>query len=129
MDKALQHVICIDDEENILEITQMCLETIGEFQVTTCCSGAKGIAVALKSPPDVILLDMMMPEMDGMETLRQIRTYRELDNVIVVFMTARVQAGEIAEYLESGAAGVIAKPFDPMMISDKLNGIWKNRKL
>ena len=127
MESALQHILCIDDEENILEITRMCLEDIGGFQVTTCSSGAEGIKAALEIHPDLILVDMMMPEMDGSETLRQIRIHQELDNIIVVFMTARVQPHEIAEYIEKGAAGVIAKPFDPMGICDELNSIWNKR--
>src|SRR5688572_825845 len=106
------HVLCIDDEDDILTVAKLCLEAVGGFQVTACHSGKEGVEKALEVKPDLILIDVMMPGMDGPATLKLLRTYTELDATPVVFMTARVQPGEIQEYIKLGGAAVVAKPFN-----------------
>lgn len=125
MSKTLQHILCIDDEADILEVAKMSLETVGEFTVTTLSSGAEAVAKAVGINPDFILVDMMMPGMDGRSTLAALRKLPELNRVPIAFMTARVQANEQKEYLELGAAGVVPKPFDPMTLADEVRAIWE----
>lgn len=103
-----------DDDPDIRAIADLSLRVVGGFQVTLASSGREALAMALRQTPDLILLDMMMPGMDGLETLRHLRSHPELTAVPVVFMTAKVQARDRDEMLAAGALGVIAKPFDPM---------------
>ena len=124
MSKELNHILCIDDEADILRVAQLCLETMGGYQVTCCNNGNVGIEKAKELKPDIILIDVMMAGMGGPQTLKQLRTFPELDNIPVVFMTARIQPEEVEEYLKLGAAAVIAKPFEPMKISDEIKEIW-----
>lgn len=122
--KALRTVLYIEDEADIQAVARLALEAIGGFVVDTCGSGSEGVARALASPPDLILLDVMMPEMDGPATLRALRQQPKLADVPVVFMTAKVQPQEISHYRALGAIDVIAKPFDPMTLADQVRKIW-----
>ena len=125
MDAQLKHVLCIDDEPDILEVAKMALETIGDFNVTSCGSGREGIHQAEILKPDIILLDVMMPEMDGPSTLKLLQANPVVANIPVIFMTAKVQPSELADYLALGAIGVIPKPFDPMTLSGDVEAFWK----
>jgi two-component system, OmpR family, response regulator len=125
MPSELQHILCVDDEDDILEVTSLCLESIGGFRVTCCGSGADIVSVVERERPDMVLLDVMMPHMDGPSTLRLLQEASASPHVPVVFMTARVQPAEVGEYLELGAVGVVAKPFDPMLISAQVVEIWR----
>ena len=89
--------------------------------------GISAMYLALTQPFDVIVLDVMMPGMDGPETLKQLRTFPALADTPVVFMTAKVQPQEVQGYLNLGALGVIAKPFDPMTLAEQLRAIWRMR--
>lgn len=113
----------MDDQEDILRIAELALRAVGKMQVELASSAPEGIERARQSPPDVILMDMMMPEMDGLTALGLIRGVRELERVPVVFMTARVQREEVAGYIAAGAIGVIRKPFSPMALADELRGL------
>ena len=111
------HVLHIDDEPDIRELAAISLGLDFEFEVRSCASGKDGLADAAKSRPDLILLDVMMPVMDGPETLRHLRENPKTADIPVVFMTARVQARELDHFKSLGAAGVISKPFDPMTLA------------
>lgn len=126
MSKELKHILCVDDEPDILDIAMIGLADVGGFQVTGCNDGQEGIERAMMLKPDLILLDMMMPEMDGVQTLAKIKEHAEISGIPVVFMTARAQPGEIEGYIKMGAAAVISKPFNPMTLSQKMMDIWKN---
>ena len=128
MSKKLNSVLCIDDEPNILELIKLCLETVGGLNVTCCSNAAEGIIKANEMRPDFILIDMMMPEMDGAMTLKELRKNTDFDNTPIVFMTARIQKAEVDEYLKLGVTAVLAKPFDPMKISDEVKTIWETFK-
>ena len=91
MPDSLHHILCIDDEPDILEIARLCLETVGNYKVVTCKGGKEGIAQAMQSPPDLILIDVMMPDMDGPTTFRKIKEISTLEKIPIIFMTARVQ--------------------------------------
>jgi two-component system OmpR family response regulator len=121
---ALHRILFVEDDPDIQVVATMALESIGGFQVLPCSSGAEALARCAEFAPDLVLLDVMMPKMDGPATLEALRGLSAFDATPVVFMTARVQAHEVAHYRELGAADVIAKPFDPMTLADTVRGIW-----
>ena len=124
MNNELHTIMLVEDEPDILEISRLALEATASFAVHTCNSGQKAIDMAPKIKPDLIILDMMMPGMDGLTTLKLLRENTELQDIPIIFMTAKAQNNEIKRYIESGALGVISKPFDPMHLSDEILQIW-----
>lgn len=124
IDSALNRIMHVDDEPDIREVTRLALEDVGGFTVESCASGAQAIEKALDFNPEIILLDVMMPGMSGPEVLEALRSQRETEETPVIFMTAKVQAREIAALTELGAIGVIEKPFDPMTMSSLVTEIW-----
>ncbi|WP_435640449.1 response regulator [Micavibrio aeruginosavorus] len=125
MTKApLHHILYIDDEEDIRTVAQMALEMVGGMSVAVCCCGRDGLDAARANPPQMILLDVMMPDMDGPETLAALRADPALAGIPVAFMTAKIRPEEISELMKLGAAGVIAKPFDPMILADQVRNVW-----
>lgn len=123
---ALRHILFVEDDSDIQVVATMALESLGGFSVTVCSSGSEALSRFAELAPDLVLLDVMMPGMDGPATLEALRRLPEAAKVPVVFMTARVQAHETARYLELGAVDVIAKPFDPMTLSDTVRSIWRS---
>jgi CheY-like chemotaxis protein len=107
----------IDDEPDIRDIVAMSLGSDAEFVVRSCASGMEGLAAAARDAPDLVLLDVMMPVMDGPMTLVQLRASARTAAIPVVFMTAQVGSGEIEQLKSLGVAGVIAKPFDPVTLA------------
>ena len=97
------------------------------FDVMTADSGAAALESIAANSPDIVLLDVMMPGMDGPATLKSLRTLPGLENTPVIFVTAKVQQAEVDYYLELGALEVISKPFDPMTLSSQLRQIWELR--
>jgi CheY-like chemotaxis protein len=122
----LGHVACIDDSEDILRLVALALQQIGKLQTTTFSDARSALAAFSEEKPDLILLDVMMPEMDGLEALNSISSDAALAKIPVVFMTARVRPSEVSQYMTLGAAGVIPKPFDPITLSTTLRTIWLN---
>lgn len=110
-------VLYVDDDDDIREIAVMSLELEPEFAVRACSSGEEAIGVLGEWNPDVVLLDVMMPGMDGPETLERMREKAAADLPPVLFCTARSQARDVDHYLSLGATGVISKPFDPMSLA------------
>ncbi|MES2906996.1 MAG: response regulator [Pseudomonadota bacterium] len=125
MTSALKNILCVDDDSNILDIVRLSLEKVGGFSVTACNDGQSAVDKADEINPDLIILDVMMPGLDGPSTLKRMRTNTKLDKIPVIFMTARVQSSEIEDYVKLGAAGVISKPFDPMTMPGEVASIWK----
>jgi CheY-like chemotaxis protein len=124
MTKALERILYVEDDPDIQAIALMVLDSISGFAVEPCSSGSEALAKAVAFAPDLVLLDVMMPGMDGPETLKALRQFPELQKTPVVFMTAKVQPQEIQEYMALGAVGVIAKPFDPMTLTQELQDVW-----
>lgn len=120
-------ILYIDDEADIREIAQMALELDPEFAVRTCASGREGIAAARDWEPALILLDVMMPELDGTAVLRLLRGDPSTSKIPIVFITARTQAQEAAHLRALGARGVIAKPFDPMTLAGQVRDFLDER--
>ncbi len=112
-------VLYVDDNDAIRDVVEMCLEISDELEVRTCSSGGESIDVAMDWRPDLVLMDVMMPGIDGITAFKMMKERPELADVNLVFVTARVQKSEIAEYMELGAAGVIEKPFVPMELADQ----------
>lgn len=124
-DPSLRRILFVEDDPDIQTVARMALEAIGGFTVLACGSGSEALSRLGEFNPDLVLLDVMMPGMDGPATLAALRQIPAGRDLPVVFMTARVQAQEVAAYREMGAEDVIAKPFDPMMLSEQVSSIWK----
>jgi CheY-like chemotaxis protein len=122
--RDLRRILYVEDDEPIRLVGLMTLQAVGRFEVVVCASGAEAIAQAPGARADLILLDVMMPGMNGPETLARLRAIPATATTPVVFLTARVQAEEVAELRALGAAEVLSKPFDPMTLSDQLRRIW-----
>lgn len=120
----LNKILLVEDEPDIQKIASMALEMVGNFQVQVCDSGKEALDQVADIQPDLILLDVMMPEMDGPTTLKEMRKIPEINQTPIVFLTAKVQPQEIAEYKALGALGVIQKPFDPMALATQVRNIW-----
>lgn len=113
-------VLLVDDEEDIRKIGKLSLEAVGGFETNVASDANEAIALARSKHPDVILMDVMMPEMDGLAVLAKLKLLDDLRMIPVVFMTAKVQQAEVQKYLSAGAIGVVQKPFDPMTLSAEL---------
>jgi CheY-like chemotaxis protein len=122
----LNKIMLVEDEPDIQAVAVLALESIGGFTVETCNSGKEAIERAGGFAPDLILLDIMMPGMDGLVTLNSLREIPEIAKIPVIFMTAKVQSHEIDYYKKQGAIGVIPKPFDPMTLSETIKDVWEN---
>ncbi|MBE0510486.1 MAG: response regulator [Chromatiales bacterium] len=122
---SLQRILYVEDESDIQAVAKLALEMVGGFEVKICSSGEEALAVAEAFAPQLLLLDVMMPGIDGPGTLAALRDIPSLAEVPAVFMTAKVQTNEVAYYKSLGALGVIAKPFDPMGLADEVRRIWE----
>ena len=122
--KPLQKILYTEDEADIRSIAEIALEDIGGFTVKYCSSGLEALEHGLAFQPDLLLMDVMMPGMDGPTTLQKLRAIPELAAVPAIFMTAKIQAQEIAEYKAMGVAHVISKPFDPMQLAQQIRDFW-----
>ena len=110
-------VLLIEDEDHIREVAQISLEAVAGWEVLAASGGAEGVAIAEEQHPDAILLDVMMPDVDGPETLVRLRASAKTQDIPVVFLTAKAQAAEQRQLFELGAIGVVQKPFDPMQLA------------
>lgn len=127
MTGTLNTILYIEDEADIRTVAQLALEAVGGFTLKVCGSGEEAVQAGPGFKPDLILLDVMMPGMDGPTTLAALRGDPALKDTPVIFMTAKVQPSEIQQYRDLGALDVIAKPFDPMALAEQVRSIW-NRK-
>jgi len=121
----LKHILLVEDDPDIQMVATLALETIGSFKVDVCSSGIEALETTQDITPDLILLDVMMPNMDGPQTLEALQARPETAQIPVIFMTAKVQTHEVKSYQALGAIEVIAKPFDPMTLADSIREIWK----
>jgi CheY-like chemotaxis protein len=121
----LTRILYVDDDVTLQMMTRLSLEKIGGFTVLVCGSGREAVEQAPAFAPDLVLLDVVMPGMDGLETLRALRGIASLGAVPVLFMTAKTQPDEIATLRAAGAADVVSKPYDPMGLSQQIREIWE----
>ncbi|HHT00810.1 MAG TPA: response regulator [Thiomicrospira sp.] len=122
----LQKILYAEDEPDIQSIAQMALEMMGGYTLKVCNNGQEAVDAAEAFAPDLILLDVMMPTMDGPTALQTMRQNPALKEVPVIFMTAKVQHQEIEDYKAMGAIDVIAKPFDPMTLPETIKKLWES---
>jgi CheY-like chemotaxis protein len=120
----LQRILLVEDEKDIQIVARLALEDIGTFQVLVCSSGQEALAKAPAFEPDLILLDVLMPDLDGLATLEAMRGVPSLASVPVIFLTARARSQDVQEYRRAGALDVILKPFDPLTLAEQIRGVW-----
>jgi two-component system OmpR family response regulator len=123
----LNRILYVEDDPDIQAVARLALEAIGGFSVKACSSGQEALAALREFAPDVILLDVMLPGMDGPAMLAALRATEQARDTPVVFITAKVQPQEVARYKAMGALDVIAKPFDPLTLSARIRDIWARR--
>lgn len=120
----LHRILYAEDEPDIQAVAKLALELLGGFQVQICANGQEALQTARDFMPDLILLDVMMPGMDGPSTLGHLRADPATAGIPVIFLTAKVQLDEVVYYQSLGALNVIAKPFDPMALAAQVRQIW-----
>jgi CheY-like chemotaxis protein len=120
----LNKIMAVEDEPDIRMVLQVALHDVAGFDLRVCSSGKEAVEAAPGFRPDLVLLDVMMPEMDGPDTLAALRELPETADTPVIFLTAKVQPQEVARFKELGALGVISKPFDPMSLADAVREVW-----
>jgi len=124
--EELTKILYAEDEADIREIATLALESIGGLEVASCSTGAQVIDLAIDFQPQLILLDVMMPEMDGPTTLDALKDHSSLNTVPVIFLTAKILPAEIDRFKSLGAIEVICKPFDPLTLAEQIKEIWSH---
>jgi len=127
--RPLQKILMVDDERDIREVARLALELVGGYTVCLCASGAQALAEGPAFAPDLIVLDVMMPGMDGPATLAALRRTVPFASTPVVFMTAKAQPQQVQQFLALGAVDVVAKPFQAMQLAQQLAAIWNQLTL
>ncbi len=122
---ALQEVLYVEHDPDIRVVARMALETLGGLRVCSCASGTEALAALDRCQPDAVLLDVMMPDLDGPATLALLRQHPAGRDLPVIFMTAKAQAHEVHHYRSLGAIGVITKPFDPWTLAEQVRALWR----
>ncbi|MEL6605225.1 MAG: response regulator [Cyanobacteria bacterium J06614_10] len=115
-----RRILIVDDDADIREATQLCLEITGQWEVLKAGNGPEGIAIACSEQPDAILLDMMLPGMDGLTILQRLRATPETEKIPIIILTAKAQSSEQKTFRQLKVASVIIKPYDPLTISDQI---------
>ncbi len=125
MAESLKRILYVEDEESIAEVAIMTLEDLGGFEVKHCSSGQEALDALAAFAPQLVLLDVMMPVMDGPKTLQNMKDRPDAKDIPIIFMTAKAQVHEQEFYKSLGAIGVVVKPFDPMALCDTLVDYWE----
>ncbi len=121
---SLQRILLADDEPDILEISRIALETLGGYEVVVCESGAEFLRLLPGFQPDLVIIDALMPDMNGLEVLAEMRRMAGFEDVPAVFLTGLVLERDLRDLRASGAVDIITKPFDPMKLPQRIDGIW-----
>jgi DNA-binding response OmpR family regulator len=121
-----QSVLYIEDDPDIREVAVLALELIGGLTVRAYGAGLEALSATDDFSPDVLLLDVMMPGMDGPSTLLELRRDSRFATAPVIFFTAKTAPAETRRLLDLGAIGVVAKPFDPTVLADDIRRIWRS---
>ncbi len=120
---AHKRVLIIDDEDDIREVAKISLEVVEGWEVSTSGSGSEGLVIAMDQQPDAILLDVMMPHMDGLATFKKLRGEEATRRIPVILLTGKKQTSEHANFDSLGVRGVISKPFDPLTLSSDVSQV------
>jgi CheY-like chemotaxis protein len=118
-----RRILIIDDEDDIREVAGLSLETVAGWEVVLADSGAQGLARAAEHQPDAVLLDVMMPGMDGPTTFRELRKNPITSHIPVILLTAKVQSSDQKRFADLGVEAVLFKPFDPLTLSDQISAV------
>ena len=127
MDKhkpPLNHILYVEDDDDIRELVRISLEEVAGYKVDICSSGQQAIDICDKIFPQMVILDVMMPDIDGLAVLKHYRNLPKFKNTPFVFMTAKIQSQEIRQYESLGISGIISKPFDPARLGERVEEIW-----
>ena len=120
---AHKTVLIIDDEDAIREVAKICLELVGGWEVTTCGSGPEGLVIAKDQQPDAIILDVMMPGMDGPATFQKLQGEEATKNIPVILLTGKERSPEGTDFDSLGVQGIIPKPFDPLTLASDVSKV------
>lgn len=118
-----RHVLLVDDESDIREVAALSLRAIGGWRVSSARGGGEGIATARAERPDAILLDIMMPDLDGPATLLRLQADPRTRDIPVIFLTAKAQSADRRAFARLGVAGTLTKPFDPLTLAGQITAI------
>lgn len=121
----IKKILVIDDESDIREVAKLSLEINSNWEVVTAESGEMGVAIAQAEKPDAILLDLMMPDMDGLATLEKLQHHATTQTIPVILLTAKLQATQEDRYQNLGVSAVLAKPFDPVNLARQIAKILR----
>jgi DNA-binding response OmpR family regulator len=125
MERTLERILLVEDDPDIQIVASLALSQFGGFTVQVSGSAGEALRAASAFAPDLILLDVMMPGMDGPSTLQALREIPAVTATPVIFMTAKILPQEVAHYRELGSLGVIAKPFDPTTLAERVRELWR----
>ena len=123
--RPLRRILVVDDDRDVLTVVCVVLKSLGGFEAEACNVSREALASARRFEPDLILLDVMMPGMDGPAVLKALRAEPRTDTIPVIFMTAKVMPNEANRYTSLGVSGIIAKPFSARSLVDQINTIWQ----
>lgn len=115
-----RRILVVDNEPSIQEVAQICLETVAGWEVSIAGSGLEGLAAAEREQPDAILLDVMMPDMDGLDTFSRLQANPVTRSIPVILLTAKVQTTDRQNYTELGIRSTISKPFSPLKLAQEI---------
>ncbi|MCE3603700.1 response regulator [Massilia sp. P8910] len=127
IDNGLKTILYVEDDLHVRTTAKLVLEVIGKFEVRDCGSGREALLAAMDFKPDLILLDVMMPELDGLATLAMLRRIPHLAGTPALFVTGLTSEADIVRYAEAGAIGVIPKPLMPLRLTGQLHALWEQR--
>ena len=123
----LRRIMAVEDDEDIRVLMDVALQAVSGFELASCSSGEEALEKIAEFSPDLLILDAVMPNMDGVQTLRAIRSMVGLPEIPAVFMTAKTHPAERERFMNEGAIDVLPKPFDPMTLGQALQDIWDSR--
>lgn len=125
---SAKHILVVDDEDDIREVAALSLEAVGGWRVSSACDGESGIALARTEQPDAILLDVMMPRVDGPTTVARLKADALTRHIPVILLTAKVQGADRRRFATLGVAGTLTRPFDPMTLNDQIAAILAGKE-
>jgi CheY-like chemotaxis protein len=125
--RPLQSLFSVDDDDDIREIVELALGLDGSIRVSSSAGGEQALAEMREQRPDLVVLDVMMPGMDGPAMFDRMRADPQLQHIPVIFMTAKANPQEVARFRDLSAIGVIAKPFDPMALGAQVRALWNSQ--
>jgi len=123
----LKKILYAEDEPDVQTVVELTIQAMSEYQIKICDNGKILLDCVEDYNPDLILLDVMMPEMDGPTTFKNLQVSEKTKDIPVIFMTAKAQVHEVETFKETGILGLITKPFDPMSLCSEIESIWNNK--